>query len=121
MLADQFFDQSLGVRTGRIHVLEGGSASGGGADIRLLARIELGVDPETVLEVVDAEVRGFGIGDRTKVPGDLQSTAVGLLDGGPQLIAGDVHVGLERSRALVGPEGHGFTRVFRVLELDAFA
>ena len=51
-----------------------------GALVRLLVGDEIGRGEEAVLEVVDAEVRGFGVGDRAQVAGDLEAALVRLLD-----------------------------------------
>ena len=75
--------------------------------VGLLAGVELGVDEEAVLEVVDAELDGFGIGDGAEVAGDFDAAPVGFVDRGLELGARDVHVGLEGGDALVGPEGDG--------------
>ena len=84
-----------------------GAPAGARADVGLLAGVELGVDEEAVLEVVDAELGGFGIGDGAEVAGELEAELVGLVDGGLELGAGDVHVGLEAGGALRGPEVDG--------------
>ena len=46
-----------------------------GAHIRLLVGDEIGGGEEPVLEIVDAEVGRFAVGDRAQVPGDLDARA----------------------------------------------
>ena len=59
--------------------------------------------PGSRLQVVDAQ--GCRLAERhgAQVARDLVAAPVGLLDHGAQLVARDVHVGLERCRALAGP------------------
>ena len=52
------------------------------AHIRLLVGDEVGGREEPVLEVVDAQGRGLGVGHRTQVPGHLQAALVRFLDHG---------------------------------------
>ena len=87
------------------------SPSAGGADVRLLAGVETGVDEEAVLEVVDAEFGRLLVGDGAEMTGDLQSVRVRCVDGGLQFGARDVHVRLERGDALVDPVFDGLARV----------
>ena len=67
------------------HLREGGSAGAAGADVGLLAGVELRVHEEAVLEVVDAELGGFGIGDGAEVTGDFEAAFVSFVDGGLEL------------------------------------
>ena len=101
----------------RRHRRDGGIAAAVGAAVGCLARIELGVDPEAMLEIVDAERDGFGIAHRAEMSGDFEAVAVRFLDRGAKFGAGDVHVGLERGRTLRRPEADGGARVRRIGEL----
>src|ERR1035437_1568534 len=47
------------------------------------------------------------------MPGYFESSFVGFFDSGPQLVAGNVHIGFERGRAFIGPEVHHSPRVVR--------
>ena len=73
------------------------------AGVGLLVGHEIGRREEAVLEVVDAEVGGFGVGHRAEMAGDLHAALVRFVDRRAELAARDLHVGLERRRALVGP------------------
>ncbi len=75
-----------------------------GADVGLLAGVELGIDEESVLQIVDADRRRLAESDRAQVAGDLDAALMCRLHSGREFGARDVHVGLERSRALIGPE-----------------
>jgi hypothetical protein len=52
--------------------------------IGLLVGDEIGRGEKPVLEIVDAEIRGFGIRDRTEMTGDLDAALVRLVDAGLQ-------------------------------------
>ena len=84
--------------------------------VRFLVGDEIGRGEEAVLEVVDAEARGLRVGDRAEVPGHLHSARVRFVDRGGQLGARDLHVGLERRRAFVGPVGDLLARILGVLQ-----
>jgi hypothetical protein len=62
--------------------------------------MKFGVDNETMLQVVDAERGSFPKSDGSQMTGDFQSTRVRRRERGLQLGAGDMHVCLERVRAL---------------------
>ena len=117
MMGDQERDQRLGLIAIGRHRRQGGVAFAFGAGVGLLAGIELGVDPEAMLQIVDAQRGGFRVAHRAKMAGEFQAMAVRLFDGGAQLGAGDVHVGLVGSRALRRPEGDGGACVRRIGEL----
>ncbi len=70
-----------------------------------------------MLEVVDAELGGLGVGDGAEVAGDLEVELMRFVDGGLQLVAGDVHVGLEAGDTLRGPEADGLAGVVGVAEV----
>src|SRR6185437_2339964 len=112
----EILNQAFGVAALRVHRVQRGEAVGFGALVRRLAGIVLGVDEETVLEVVDADRGGFAVGDRAQVTGDLQPQAVRLVHRRLQFGAGDVHVGLERGDVLFRPERHGLLRVLGVAD-----
>jgi len=85
VMRDEESDERLGFGGTCGHLREGGIAGGARAIIGRLAGVELGVDEEAVLEVVDAELGGFGIGDGAEVAGELEAVLVGFIDGGLQL------------------------------------
>src|SRR5581483_10917038 len=66
----------------------------------LLAREELGVDRDAVLQIIDPERRGFTETDHAQVSGDLQTLRMRMFDCSPQLVGLDSHVGFERGDAL---------------------
>ena len=82
MMVDQQLDQRIGRRAARLHRQQASACRSVGAFVGLLAGIELGVDEETVLEIVDPELDRLGIGDRAQMPGDLQVAPVRLVDRG---------------------------------------
>ena len=121
VVVDEEFDECGGVGAVGVHVGEGGVAGGAGAEVGLFAGVVLGVDEEAVLEVVDAGLGGFGVGDGAEVAGDFEAVLVGGVDGGFELGAGDVHVGLVAGDALRGPvvdEVAGVVGAGEVVHLD---
>ena len=85
-------DQLLDQRLERLAVLvERGNgllpAALAWAHVGLLVGDEVGRRQEPVLEVVDAELRGLGVGHRAEVAGDLQAALVRLVDRRAQLLA----------------------------------
>ncbi len=70
-----------------------------------------------MLEIVDAEVGGFVKGDGAEVAGHLEAARVCGLDHGREFGARDMHVGLERRRAFIGPEAHLARGVGGILQL----
>jgi hypothetical protein len=94
VMVDEELDERGGVRTVGSHAGEGWIANRAGTKVGLLAGIELGIYKEAVLQIIDAEFRGLGIGDGAEVAGDLEAVLVGFVDGGFELGAGDVHVRL---------------------------
>src|SRR5438045_3897434 len=69
------------------------------ADVGHLVGDEIGRREEAVLQVVDAEGRGLAIGDGAEMTGELHPAFVSFVERGPELVAGDVHVRLERRGA----------------------
>ena len=121
VVGDEELDESFGVGAVGVHLGEGGVAGGARAVVGLLAGVELGVDHEAVLEVVDAGFDGFGVGDGAEVAGEFEAVLVGGVDGGFELGAGDVHVGLVAGDALRGPEVDevaGVVGAFELVHLD---
>ena len=51
-----------------------------GTDVRLLVGDEVRRREESVLEIVDPEIRGFRVGDGAEMAGDLQPALVRLFD-----------------------------------------
>jgi hypothetical protein len=84
------------------------------AGVALLVGNEIGRGEEPVLRVVDADVGGFRVGDRAEMAGDLQPALVRLFDRRAQLVARDLHVGLERGRPHLGPVRHLLPRIVRI-------
>ena len=80
MMVDQQLDQRIRLRAARLHRQQRRRAGPLGAFVRLLARIELGVDEEAVLEIVDAQRHRLRIGDRAQMAGNLQIAPVRLVD-----------------------------------------
>jgi hypothetical protein len=103
-MGDEEFDESGRFGAVRCHPGECGGASFSRALVGLLIRVELSVNKEAVLKVVDAELRGFRIGDRAEMTGYLQVKGMRSLNGGPEFGAGDMHVRLEVGGAGGGPE-----------------
>src|SRR3989454_10102108 len=64
-----------------------------------------------MLQVVNADLRGFAKTDRAKMTCNFQSALVGLFYCCAQFGARDVHVGLKRGGAFIRPEVHHATRV----------
>ena len=95
MMPHQRGDQPSRLGAARDCVLERVVASAVAALIRFLARVQLGVDEESVLEVVDPDLRGFRISYRAQMASNFHAMLVRLLHGGAQLLAGDVLVCLE--------------------------
>ena len=121
VVVDEELDEGSGVGAVGVHVGEGWVAGGAGADVGLFAGIVLRVDEEAVFEVVDAGFDGFGIGDGAEVAGDFEAVLVGLVDGGFELGARDVHVGLVAGDALRCPvvdEVAGVVGAGEVVHLD---
>ena len=121
VVVDEELDEGGGVGAVGVHGGEGWVAGGAGAEVGLLAGIVLRVDEEAVLEIVDADLDGFGIGDGAEVAGDFEAVLVGGVDGGFELGAGDVHVGLVAGDSLRGPvvdEGAGVVGAGEVVHLD---
>ena len=98
-------DVDCGDRTGDRAVL--------GADIRLFVADEVTGDHDAVLEIIDTERRGLAERHGAEVPRDLEIVAVRLGDRGPQLRTRDIHVQLERRRAVFGPVANHVGRVGR--------
>ena len=88
-----------------------------GTYVGLLVRNEIGRREEAVLEIVDAESRGFVVRDGAEVARQLHPAFVSFGERGAQLFARDVHVRFERRRAEVVPPGDELSRVFRTGEL----
>ncbi len=121
VVVDEELDEGGGVGAVGVHVGEGWVAGGAGAEVGLLAGVVLRVDEEAVFEIVDAGLGGFGIGDGAEVAGDFEVVLVGGVDGGFELGAGDVHVGLVAGDALRGPvvdEVAGVVGAGEVVHLD---
>src|SRR5271170_291371 len=121
VVVDEELDKCGGVGAVGIHCSEGGVAVGAGAEVRLLAGVVLRVDEEAVLEVVDADLGGLGVGDGAEVAGDFDVVCVRGVDCGFELGAGDVHVGLVAGDALRGPvvdECAGVVGAGEVVHLD---
>src|SRR5207247_9068230 len=92
-----------------------------GAEVGLFGRVVLRVDEEAVLEIVDADLDGLGIGDGAEMAGDFEVVRVGGVDGGLQFGSGDVHVGLVAGGALPCPvvdEVAGVVGAGEVVHLD---
>ena len=87
-----------------------------GTLIGLLVGDEIRGGEEAVLEIVDAEAGRFRVGDRAEMAGDLDAAAMRFVDRGGELAARDLHVGLERRRAFVGPVLHLPARVLGPLQ-----
>jgi hypothetical protein len=121
VVVDEELDEGGGVGAVGVHAGEGGVAGGARAEIGLFTGIVLRVDEESMLEIVDACFGGFGVGDGAEVAGDLDAVLVGGVDGGFELGAGDVHVGLVAGDSLGGPvvdEGAGVVGAGEVVHLD---
>ena len=73
-------------------------------DVGLFIGDEVGCNEETVLEIVDAHLRGFAVRHRAEVTRRLHSACVSFVDRGAKLVARDVHVRLQGCRAGVIPE-----------------
>ena len=119
-MGDKVFDDVLDFRAVDVK-LEQGVAYGGllGTLVGLLAGRYLPINPQAVLEIVNAERGGLVEADGAQVAGDFEPARVRFLNRGAQLGAGDVHVRLEIMRALLGPVGDGAARVVGVLERGA--
>src|SRR6185295_4084446 len=85
--------------------------------IRLLVWNKLRIGIQAVFEIVDADLRRFTIADRTKMSGYLEPAFVRFFDSRSQFGARDVHVGFERSSALVCPKVDHLPRVFGITQL----
>ena len=73
MVVDQQLDQRIRLRAARASSRAASAFPAPSEHLSgLLAGIELGVDEEAVLEVVDAERGGLGIGHRAQMAGDLR-------------------------------------------------
>jgi len=70
-----------------------------------------------VLDIVDAQLGGFAVGDRAEMAGNAEAALVGGFNYFFQLRAGDVHEGFEGSDTLICPELCRFVGVFRPVEL----
>ena len=97
MVLHQVVNHSLNLWAGNIesicHLFRGRTNARTGA--RILAGIEFSVDHQSMLEVVDAHIRGFFEADRAKMSGDLQSMRVRGIDGSLQFLRRDEHVGFD--------------------------
>jgi len=82
-------------RAVRHHRGERGRATFARALVASLIWVELGVYKEAVLQIVDAELRRFGISDRTEMAGNLQMEGMRGLNSGSEFGTGDMHVCLE--------------------------
>src|SRR3954463_6339175 len=111
MMIDEHLDEGIRLWASRLHRHQRRRARAVGTLVELLARIELRVDEEAMLQIIDPQLDRFGIRHRTQMAGDLQMSPMRLLDRGLKVGAGDVHVCLEAIHALVGPEGNLLSRV----------
>src|SRR6185503_4795665 len=66
-----------------------------------------------MLKVIDADLGCFAITNRTEMAGNFELTLVGFFNNRAQLVTCDVHVGLERGRALIGPKVNHAASVVR--------
>src|SRR5260370_24399262 len=103
MMPDQRRNQPVRLWAARRHVLERVVTSTVAAGVWFLPRVQLGIDEESVLEIVDPNLRSFRIGDRAQMAGNLESALVCLADRGAQLVTGDVFVCLERGHSPIRP------------------
>src|SRR5262244_368567 len=115
-MPDERGDEPVRLGTAGSHVQEGVVASVLAALVRFLFGVERGVFEESVLEIVDSDLRRFLVRDRAEVTRDLQTSLVRLLDSGGELLARDVLIGLERGRAVIRPECDRLTSVLRAGE-----
>src|SRR5215469_10746726 len=123
-MADQRVDELFGLGAVSGHLGQGLAAGARAANIGFLIGIELRVHEEPVFEIVNAEFGGLFVGNGTQVSGDLEAPRMSGVDGGFQLVTGDVHVGFKRSDATVGPEIDGLGCVVgsgEVVHLDEVA
>ncbi len=93
-----------------------GPVAAGRALVHLLVLHEVGRRQEAVFQVVDPQLSRLAEGHRAEMPRELEASAVRLVDRRAELGARDVHVGLERREALVGPMRHHLAGVLRAGE-----
>ena len=82
MMPHQQGDQRFRVGAVGVHCFKRRSTHRRGADVGLLAGIELSVDEEAVLQIVDAKLCRLRIGHGAKVASHLQALRVGFVDCG---------------------------------------
>src|SRR5258708_12448651 len=116
MMLDESGDQSIRLVTSRAHAFERVIAAAGRAAIRLLIRVQLGIDEEAVFEIVDTDLGRLPIGDGAQMTRDFQATLVCLLDRGTQFRAREMCVDLEGGHAPLRPISHGLTSILRTAE-----
>ncbi len=58
-------------------------------DVRLLARVEFGIDDDAVFQIVDAQSCGLPKSDRAQVAGNLEATRMRVLNRHLELIRCD--------------------------------
>src|ERR1700674_5856569 len=73
------------------------------ANVRLLSGKELRVYGESMLQVVDSQLRSLAEPDRAKMPGHFDAILVGSFNHGRELSAGDEVIDLVRSSAFRRP------------------
>src|SRR5262249_44710660 len=117
-MPDERGDEPVRLGTAGSHVQEGVVASVLAALVRFLLGVQRGVFEESVLEIVDSDLRRLLVGDRAEVTRDLQTSLVRLLDRGGELLARDVFVSLERGHAVIRPKSNGLTRILRPRESE---
>src|SRR5262249_8434920 len=79
VVADECSDQTVRLGSAGGHVFESVVTFALAAGIRLLAWIHLGIDEESVLEIVDPDFRRFLIGDGAEMASHLEASLVCLL------------------------------------------
>ncbi len=95
MLGHEQFDRGLDRLAANVEIAgrEDG-LRGIGADVWLFAGEELGVDGQAVLEIVDAQLRGFAEADGAQVSCDFHVVLVSSFNHRLQLFARDVVINL---------------------------
>src|SRR5258708_11220822 len=106
MPCDQKLDQRTRFGATRLHCEQCRYSRRICAFVGRFSWIGLSVDEKAMLEIVNSKLGRLWVGHRAQVTRDFEMPAVRLIDRSLKLRARDVHIGFERSCALISPESN---------------